>query len=242
MAGVHFIPQAMGKAPTPGHSTRRSKDNVEGCLTFLADMDGDKAEGWRKLMESPILPSVVVETLRGWHAYWPLNARCEVFMWERIQSTMNEYFGADKAIKYASHSLRVPGSWHCKEMFKGGEPFFVRLVHATWKRFDFVDMEIAFPPKPLPRTEYRRRDHAPIEGVRLPSTNVIASPGSHDLLVSEAGRVYAGVKQENAAAARRVVMDWYLGFKQDRKGTDEKEAQRRCDELEIKQYGSIVSR
>lgn len=241
-AGVHFVPQALGKAPTKGHVSRRTRDNVEGCLTLLADLDGDKTEGWLKLQSSPILPSVVVETRRGWHAYWPLNDRCEVFMWERVQTTMNEFFMADSAIKYGSHSLRVPGSWHCKEVFEGGEAFYVQLVHATWKRFRFEDMEIAFPPKPLPKAEYRPREYRPIEGVRLPSTNTIPSPGSHDLLVSEAGRVYAGVKQENAGLARKMVTDWYLGFKQNRKPSDELEVQRRCDELEIKQYGSVISR
>jgi hypothetical protein len=241
-AGVHFIPQIMGKEPVEGRKTRRTNDNVEACLTFLADMDGEKEADWEKLANSPILPTAVVETRRGWHAYWALNAPCSVLAWERVQETMNEYFRADKAIKYAAHSLRVPSSWHCKEVFEGGEPFYVQLVHASWKKVDYTDMELAFPPKPRVESGYTAGDYRQIQGVRLPSTTYIPSPGSHDILVSESGRVYAGVKEENAGLARKMVMDWYLGFKQVKRPTDEVEARRRCDELERMQYGRVVSR
>ncbi len=239
-AGVHFIPQSMGKEPTPDHSTRRSSDNVLACNSLMVDFDGDKAEGWRRLALGPILPSLVVETLRGWHAYWPLEAPVSVSKWERIQSTMNDFYGSDTAIKYASHSLRMPSSWHCKGLFEGGEAFYVRLVHATWKRFRFEDMEIAFPPKPIPKRYIK--DFQPIDGVRLPSTNALPKGASHDPLVSESGRVYAGVREENASAARNIVVSWFTSFKERRQPTDEKEAHIRCDELERKQYGRVVSR
>lgn len=240
-AGVHFVPFILGKEPTPGHSSRRSKDNAKGALSFMVDFDGNKQEDWKKIVGSPIWPSLVVETERGWHAYWPLNAPCSVSLWERIQVSMNEYFSSDKSIKYASHAMRMPSSWHCKGLFDGREAFYVQLVHATWRRFRLEDLELAFPPKPLPKP-YAPREFRPIDGVRLPRTNDLPSGYSHDTLVSESGRVYAGISQENATLARRMLVDWFTGFKQNKKPTDLTEVNRRCDELEIKQFGAVVSR
>ena len=236
-AGVHFVPFVLGEKPTGDHKTRRSRDNAKAALCFMADLDdGTKAEMWDKFLESPIMPSIVVETARGYHAYWPLDAQGDVFLWERIQSTMNEYFGADKAIKTAAHGMRMPSSWHCKD-----EPFLVRVVFANWKKVSMTDMELAFPPKPLP-TVYTPREFKPIDGVRLPKTNALPAGDSHDTLVSESGRVYAGIKQENASLARKMLVDWFTGFKQNKKPTDYTEVNRRCDELEIKQFGAVVSR
>lgn len=236
-AGVHFVPFVLGEKPTGTHKTRRSKDNAKAALCLMADLDkGTKAEMWDKLLKSPIQPSMVVETARGYHAYWPLNAPGDVFLWERVQDTMNEFFGSDRAIKTAAHGMRMPSSWHCKE-----EPFWVQVVFANWKRHDMRDLELAWPPKPLPKP-YAPREFRPIDGVRLPSTNSLPTGASHDTLVSESGRVYAGIRQENAGLARKMVVDWFTGFKENKKPTDYAEANRRCDELEIKQFGSVVSR
>lgn len=236
-AGVHFVPFVLGEKPTQGHTTRRSKDNAQAALSFMADLDkGTKAEMWDKLLESPIQPSIVVETARGYHAYWPLNAPGDVFLWERIQSTMNEYFGADNSIKTAAHGMRMPNSWHCKE-----EPFWVQVVFANWKKHDLRDLELAWPPKPLPKP-FVPREFKPIDGVRLPSTNYLPKGGSFEPLTSEVARIYAGIKIENAALARKIAVDWYLGFKENKQPTDEREVNRWCDVLERKQFGAVVSR
>src|SRR3990167_6974610 len=134
------------------------------------------------------------------------------------------------------HSLRMPGSWHCKE-----EPFWTQVVWADWRKFTYAEIELAFPP----REEKARGNQGvfkPIDGIRTPKTNYLPSGGSHDVLVSESGRVYAGVKEENARSAREMVVTWFTAFKERKKPTDEREAQRRCDELEIKQFGRVVSR
>ena len=47
---------------------------------------------------------------------------------------------------------------------------------------------------------------------------------------------------ENAALARKIAVDWYLGFKENKQPGDEKEVNRWCDNLERKQFGVIVSR
>lgn len=235
-AGVHFAPFLFGEEPTPGHKTVRSRDNVRGCLTFFADFDGDKAEDWEKIQQLAPLPSIVVETKRGWHVYWPLQSSVSVPAWEKVQSTIVEVTASDKAIKTPGHSLRMPSSWHCK-----GEPYYVQVVWADWHRFSYEEMEIAFPPKPtdpvrIPNT------FRPMSGIRLPRTNSLPTGASHDTLVSESGRVYAGVEEGNAMAARNMVVTWFTSFKDNKKPTDEREAQRRCDELEVKQYGRVVSR
>lgn len=236
-AGVHFVPFVLGENPMEGRKTRRTKDNVKASLCFMADLDaGTKEEMWQKLVASPIQPSIVVETARGYHAYWPLNAPGDVFLWERVQSTMNEYFGADSAIKWAGHGMRMPSSWHCKE-----EPFWVQIVFANWRKHSITDIELAWPPKPVPKP-YTPRDFGPIDGVRLPSTNYLPKGGSFEPLTSEVARIYAGIKMENAAAARRIAVDWYLSFKENKQPSDEREVNRWCDRLETKQFGRVVSR
>lgn len=240
-SGVHCNILPLGKEPTLGHFSRRSDDNVLEFSCLFQDFDGDKAQDWEKILNSPVQPSLVVETRRGWHAYWPLNASTTNSLWLKVQSAMRDYFDADRGVLSPSHSLRIPGSWHCKELWKeGGEAFHVQLVHATWKKFRVEDLEIAFPSKE--EKIVRRMVYKPIDGVRLPSTNYLPSGMSHDTLVSEAGRVYANVLEENAASCRKIVVEWFMSFKENKKASDEKEAQRRCDELEIKQYGRVVSR
>src|SRR3990167_10815140 len=102
-AGVHFVPFILGEVPTRGHVSIRSRDNVQACLTFFADLDYDKTEGWEKIRSLALLPSIVVETRRGWHAYWPLQAPTNVLSWVKVQTAMTEVVGGDTACITPGH-------------------------------------------------------------------------------------------------------------------------------------------
>jgi len=239
-AGAHFLPGITGDTPTLGHTSVRSVDNIQAMTCFFADLDGDKAEGWQIIQGLPLRPSVVVETRRGWHLYWALNAPHCVEEWLRVQSTIVEATKGDRGVLTPNHSMRMPNSWHCKEMWKGGEPFWVHIAWASWRKYSYAEVELEFPPKPVPKAV--RREFTPTDGVRLPSTNYLPKGGSFEPLTSEVARVYAGIKMENAAAARRIAVDWYMSFKENKQPSDEREVNRWCDRLETKQFGRVVSR
>lgn len=107
----------------------RRKENLTRINAWAVDMDeGTKAEMHAKLLRSPLIPSAIVETKRGYQAYWcAQDGKAE--HWNAIVlERLVPFFGADKNARDLCRLLRVPGFLHLKNP---AEPFLCRGV---WKQ------------------------------------------------------------------------------------------------------------
>ena len=78
-AGVFYSPNGFHEKPSEGHATRRSLDNIKHFNAIWGDFDSghEEKEATMKLITSlPIIPSIVVETRRGYHVIYRLEGEC----------------------------------------------------------------------------------------------------------------------------------------------------------------------
>lgn len=95
---------------------------------FVECDDGDKRESLKKL-RSKLIPSLVIESKRGFHAYWLCrDATLENYR-DIIESRLIPFYGGDPNAKDVSRILRVPGFFHCKDP---KDKFMIRVVHENW--------------------------------------------------------------------------------------------------------------
>jgi len=107
----------------------RRKECLKTIRAWAVDMDeGTKVEQHAKLQRSPLVPTYIVETKRGYQAYWGAkDGRAD--HWNAIVlERLVPFFGADKNARDLCRILRVPSFLHLKDP---NDPFLVREV---WKQ------------------------------------------------------------------------------------------------------------
>jgi len=113
-AGIFFTPNRFPKI--------RRKEECAGVNAWILEMDYEKAEQWKKLMECPISPSIIIETRKSYHCYW-LAKDGTVENYDRITRGLIQYFNGDPACKDISRVFRIPWFFHNKQ-----EPFLVKPI------------------------------------------------------------------------------------------------------------------
>ena len=90
----------------------------------------------------PLQPSIIVSTSPGkFQRYW-LADDLSMDDYKAVMRTMIEQYGSDKqAGTDTARVLRVPGFYHLK-----GEPYLVRIIEASGKRYSRDEVLKAFPP------------------------------------------------------------------------------------------------
>jgi hypothetical protein len=104
----------------------RRKENLTRINAWAIDMDdGTKEQMHAKLMAFVAVPSIIVETKRGFQAYWACrDAKAE--HWDQIVlERLVPHFGSDANARDLCRILRVPGFLHLKDP---ADPFKVRKV------------------------------------------------------------------------------------------------------------------
>lgn len=116
----------------------RQISHLTRIRAWAVDMDsGTKEEMFAKLHASPLVPSLIVETKRGFQAYWSAkDARPE--HWNAIVlDRLVAHYGADANARDLARILRVPGFKHLKDP---ADPFLVRDV---WRhRVSYTERQI----------------------------------------------------------------------------------------------------
>jgi len=79
-------------------------------------------EQYKKLMDFPLEPSLIVKTQKSLHSYW-LIKNGSVDKFRNIQTKLAKYFDGDKTIVNESRVLRIPGFYHRKN-----EPVMVTCI------------------------------------------------------------------------------------------------------------------
>lgn len=102
-------------------------------------------EQHRLLDESPIQPSIRVETKKSVHAYWLIDGNCSAEDWREIQKTLISHFDSDKSIKNLARCMRLPFFNHVS---CDGEQIIRKKVDITGfnpsQRFTVKEMRDAF--------------------------------------------------------------------------------------------------
>lgn len=122
----------------------RRIDQLVQLRSWAIDMDeGTKSEQRARLHRSPLEPTLIVETKRGYQAYW--NAKDAVpEHWNAIVlGRLVPFFGADKNARDIARILRVPGYLHLKDPTK---PFLVKTVHTCPVAYTEQQIARAFQP------------------------------------------------------------------------------------------------
>lgn len=112
----------------------RRKENLIRINAWAVDMDnGTKAEMHARIQSCPLIPSLIVETKRGYQVYWDAaDAKPEHWNY-LVLGSLVPWFGSDKNARDLCRILRAPGFLHLKQP---EDPFrceavFRRSVHYT---------------------------------------------------------------------------------------------------------------
>lgn len=152
----------------------RRKENLTTINAWAIDMDeGTKLDQYNRLIRSPLVPSMVVETKRGYQAYW-IAKRAKPEHWNAIVlERLVPHFGADKNARDLCRILRLPGYLHQKDP---QEPFLVKRV---WKHeVAYTEQQIGQAFRWVPdraavkaaRDEAKRAEESELRAQRTPLT------------------------------------------------------------------------
>lgn len=198
--GVYFCPNEMGQGRNAaGH--RRFRENVERRTCLFVDLDdGTKDEQLARLKSYRPFPSAVVESGRGYHAYWFLAEDPGPELWDLKEARLIRDLGGDPAAKDPSRLLRVPGSWHSKD---GSDPFKVRI-----RRLQPGDR---FAPSNFRHDARKERAYfdGPRSALPVPTVMPLAPGGRHAGLVRTAAWLTHGATSGQVEEIRSVLKAWY---------------------------------
>lgn len=247
-AGVFYSVNGFHDSVRTGMKRRREKGNLKHLNAFMIDLDKAptaeaKARHIKKISESKLLPSFVVETRNGYHILWLLESgygKDDVQEWKAIQNALIGHFGGDRACSDESRLLRMPSSWHCKDMWSGGAPYRVQIVYESGKRYRMSDFK-AFGFK-APKKVIKLKDFVPSGKLIEPRPTTIGSGDRHAALKEEAGRLYArlGTDPSKCNEARDMLKNWYQKSCSPLKQEWESEVDKCCDWIETQQFGQKV--
>jgi putative DNA primase/helicase len=145
----------------------RHASNITGKRAFFADLDNGLPPGGFRLP-----PSIIVETSPGrYQAYWLVDGDISDADYLGVLRNLTLTYGGDPGVISVERILRLPGFFHQK-----GEPFMVRIVEATGRRYSVA--EIIAVHEPI--IEQKKAEPLPAE---IPET------ARNRTLISAAGRM-----------------------------------------------------
>jgi len=137
----------------------RRKEYLTRICAWAIDMDaGTKMEQRRRLLASPLVPSLIVDTKAGYHAWWLAQAGAKPEHWNAIVlERLVPWFGSDKNARDLCRILRAPGYLHLKDP---ANPFKCRIAWRHDVSYSERQMADAFPwvPDKKAAEEEKRRE------------------------------------------------------------------------------------
>lgn len=119
----------------------RKINNLSRINYWIADIDeGEKVEQLERIDNLALLPSVIVETKKGFHCYWKAED-ATIDNYKKIEEGIIKKLNADKHCKDPSRLLRVPGFYHLKDP---KNPFMVKVVFKCKKTYSEKKMLFYF--------------------------------------------------------------------------------------------------
>jgi hypothetical protein len=228
--GIFFTPN--------GCKGSRNSENIYQVNACFADFDeGSKEMQMEKIKGLPLFPSAIVESKRGYHAYWIFSVPSKnLHLWERVQIAIIKACESDKSIKDLPRMMRLPFSWHTKTEDK----WQLKVIEWSGVLYTIDEVELAFPPEPESKS-YTFKNSNYSRDLRLPQPMTLTPGVRHSSLINEATSAYAGLPSEKAKDAREALKIWYSRSISPPKPNWEKEVNDMCDWIETKQFGGKVS-
>src|SRR5262249_54213394 len=97
--GIYFCPNA-------GGSTDAS---ITRFVAFYCEWDNEDFSLQSILLENARpQPSIVLESKRGYHAYWLIDGECSESEWRTVQALLITHFDSDRSIKNPARVMRLP--------------------------------------------------------------------------------------------------------------------------------------
>jgi hypothetical protein len=128
----------------------RRKESLVRINSWAVDLDsGTKLEQWKRIKKG-LLPSLVVETKRGFHVYFNAKDGTPERWNEILSDRLVPYYQADENAKDLCRILRVPGYYHRKDP---SEPFLVKTVFESQVSYREEDLLHFYPPAAAKRME-----------------------------------------------------------------------------------------
>lgn len=119
----------------------RKINNLSRINYWIADIDeGEKVEQLERIDNLALLPSVIVETKKGFHCYWKAED-ATIDNYKKIEEGIIKKLNADKHCKDPSRLLRVPNFYHLKDP---NNPFMVKVVFKCQKTYSEKKMLFYF--------------------------------------------------------------------------------------------------
>lgn len=128
----------------------RKKENLSQINGFAVDIDGGDKPAMVEKLKRGLLPSLVIETKSGYHAYWlfhePIETTYSEAVEARYRAVMEKrllpFYGADKNAKDLCRMLRVPHFLHQKDP---ANPFRIEIVSENPVRYSWAQLEAFYP-------------------------------------------------------------------------------------------------
>jgi hypothetical protein len=119
---------------------KRCSANVKRIKYWFVDIDtGSKAQQMTRVNQSPLPPSLLVESRNGFHLYWRAKGASRETWRAIVVQRLIPHFDADKQASDMSRLLRVPGYYHHK-----GDPFLVQCLSRSDVSYTEDEMLFAF--------------------------------------------------------------------------------------------------
>ena len=130
----------------------RRKENLDRVNAWAIDIDdGTKEDQLKAIEKSPLAPSMLVETKRGYQVYWFAKDGTMENYEAIVLSRLVPHFNADKKARDVCRILRFPNYYHCKDP---NDKFLVKGHYAKfWLQYSEKEMLSFFKPKIEKRKE-----------------------------------------------------------------------------------------
>lgn len=135
-AGIYFTPNQF---PTG----ERKAVNCTGVNAWIVECDTLTLEQqWKNLADSPLKPSLIVQSKNSLHAYW-LARDGTIQNYQKIVKGLIKHFQGDEACKDISRVFRIPGFYHKKDR---DNPFLIGVLEEH-PEYNYTEEEMlkAFP-------------------------------------------------------------------------------------------------
>lgn len=123
-------------------SGARRKENLVRINSWFIELDSLTKPEQLELIDSGLIPSMIVESKRGYHVYFDAKDALPPH-WDQIMKRLVEFYGADARARDICRILRAPGYKHMKDP---ADPFEVKVVWSYPVSYTERQMLYFYPP------------------------------------------------------------------------------------------------
>ena len=120
----------------------RRIENLTHINAWAVDIDESLKEMQLKRLREGLVPTLIIETKRGYQAYWAAKDAKKEHWNAIVASRLVPFYGADKRARDLARILRKPGYYHLKNP---QDPFMVRKVWEYPVAYTELQMALFYP-------------------------------------------------------------------------------------------------